>query len=168
MPAAIPTEVPAGSQTPTLALKFVLSHPMRKQAIKLPIFAVNAESFLRFCGTRPQPHPAQKGRARGLRCRGQQIAFGDKSPRRGQNPPICEDSPPPSARLPWRAQQKPRPQPAESQDGRFGATRGLTYRQILSTAVRFSMRRDAALPAAPSHAESNRCYDILEQFGRRA
>ena len=59
-----------------------------------------------------------------------------------------------------------RPQPAESQDGRFRATRGLTYWQILSTAVRFSRRRDAALPAAPSHVESNRCYDILEQLRR--
>ena len=38
MPAAIPTDVPAGSQTPTLALKFALSHLMRKQAIKTADF----------------------------------------------------------------------------------------------------------------------------------
>lgn len=40
---------------------------MRKQAIKTAILAVNADSLLRFCGTRPQPHPARKGRVRGLR-----------------------------------------------------------------------------------------------------
>lgn len=75
-------------------------------------------------------HIEQKGFRGGSRRRGQQIAFGDKSPRRGQNPSICEDSPPPSARLPWRAQQKPRPQPVESQDGRSRAARGLAYQPL--------------------------------------
>ena len=38
MPAAIPTEALAGNQTPTLALKFALSHLMRKQAVKTTDF----------------------------------------------------------------------------------------------------------------------------------
>ena len=42
MPAAILTEALAGTQTPTLALKFAFSHLMRKQAIKT----------VKFCGKR--------------------------------------------------------------------------------------------------------------------
>ena len=152
----------------------VLPQPARSLPIHGGAHLHKAKSEARFsrsCRLRPPlvktcAHRAKKVTGADRPVADGKLLSGTNRPVADKTRPICEDSPPPSARLPWRAQQKPRPQPAESQDGRFRATRGLTYWQILSTAVRFSRRRDAALPAAPSHVESNRCYDILEQLRR--
>ena len=57
--------------------------------------------------------------------------FSSESARRGQKSSICEDSPPPSARLSWGDRQKPRSQTVGSKTEHPRAAFGLTYRRYL-------------------------------------
>lgn len=66
----------------------------------------------------------------------EQKVFRDGSRRRGQQSSICEDSFPPSARLPRKGQQKPRSQAVEDKPKHPGGAFGLTYRRFLSTTSR--------------------------------
>ena len=61
--------------------------------------------------------------------------FSSESARRGQKSSICEDSPPPSARLSRGDRQKPRSQTIGSKTEHPRAAFGLTYRRYLSAGM---------------------------------
>ena len=63
------------------------------------------------------------------------MAFSSESARRGQKSSICEDSPPPSARLSRGDRQKPRSQTVGSKTEHPRAAFGLTYRRYLSAGM---------------------------------
>lgn len=80
--------------------------------------------------------------------------------------PICEDSSPPSVRLPRATRQKPRSQAVEDIPKHPGGAFGLTYRRFLSTGADFREEGVLRLKARVAHVSAGPRVPLLRRPAR--